>query len=173
MLSCPRRLNRRHASSPLFLAARGRRLLLLSTLAKCEGDGAPTGASFLQFTPSHRRCGAFRRAITAFFFRRRAALCPRAASFRLQLRSRDAFWVNRSFGASGKPWRSAVSQLLAGTRSGPGRSPGAARVRGYEPRPRAPRHPRSRSVLQERPSPGLLWEYKHGNAAEFCPRQRQ
>jgi hypothetical protein len=39
---------RRHASSPLFFAARGRRLLLLSTLAKCEGDGAPTGASFLQ-----------------------------------------------------------------------------------------------------------------------------
>ena len=35
--------------------------------------------------------------------------------------------------------RSAVSELLAGTRSGPGRCPGAARVRGYEPRPRAPR----------------------------------
>ena len=37
--------------------------------------------------------------------------------------------------------RSAVSQLLAGVRSDPGRSPGAARVRGYEPRPRAPRQP--------------------------------
>ena len=42
-------------------------------------------------------------------------------------------------GVSPGPWppnagqtveRSAVSELLAGTRSGPGRSPGAARVRG-------------------------------------------
>src|SRR5581483_10956149 len=44
--------------------------------------------------------------------------------------------------------RPAVSQLLAGTRSGPGRSPGAARVRGYEPRPRAPQPPR----ISERPA---------------------
>ena len=33
---------------------------------------------------------------------------------------------------------SAVSQLLAGPRNGAGRCPGTARVRGYEPRPRAP-----------------------------------
>jgi len=38
--------------------------------------------------------------------------------------------------------RSAVSQLLAGGRSTPGRSPGAARVRGHEPRPQAPHQPK-------------------------------
>ena len=41
-----------------------------------------------------------------------------------------------------------VSQLLAGGRSASGRSPGAARVRGCEPRPRAPRPvPLSRRLM--------------------------
>ncbi len=38
------------------------------------------------------------------------------------------------------PNRLSVSELLAGVLSNPGRSPGAARARGYEPRPQAP-HP--------------------------------
>ena len=42
----------------------------------------------------------------------------------------------------GRPHASAVSQPLAGSRSGAGRSPDAARVRGARsPRPRAPRQP--------------------------------
>jgi len=79
-----------------------------------------------------------RRAIAAFLFRHRAALCPRSASRYLPLRSHGAFWVNRSFAASDFAWRPPSAMLLAGPRSGAGRSPGAARVRGYEPRPRAP-----------------------------------
>jgi hypothetical protein len=62
------------------------------------------------------RRGAFRRAVRRFL-RRRAALCPWTAPI-------------------GE--RSTVSELLARTRSGPGRSPGAARVQVCENCPRAP-----------------------------------
>jgi len=62
----------------------------------------------------HSRLSAHRPA--AFSVRRRAALCLHAPE-----------------AAHG------VSQLLAGVPSDPGRSPGAARVRGCEPRPQAPR----------------------------------
>ena len=62
-----------------------------------KGDGAPIGATFSQCTHLAMR-GAFRRAIAAFFFRRRAALFVKA------------------FGAS------SVSQLLAGALA-PGGAP--------------------------------------------------
>ncbi len=43
--------------------------------------------------------------------------------FRLRPGACGAFWVNRAFQASGGPRRSAVSELLAGDRNVPGRSP--------------------------------------------------
>jgi hypothetical protein len=87
-----------------------------------------TQPSFKCAILSDRR--VFRRTITAFSSRRRAALCLHAPE-----------------AAHG------VSRLPAGTLSGPGRSPGAARVRGCEPRPRAPY--RSCAGIA-RPCPGEL-----------------
>ncbi len=96
-----------------------------------EGDGAPSGAACpfsARLSLSERR-GAFRRAVQRLS-RRRAALCPWFVPPRLRPGFRGAFRVNRSIRVSGGPSRPTVSELLAGTRSGPGRSPGAARVRG-------------------------------------------
>jgi hypothetical protein len=66
--------------------------------------------------------------------------------FRLALRleARGAFRVNRSHRASGKSQRPAVSQLLAGVPSDPGRSPGAARVQEERSSPARGRRIRSR-----------------------------
>ena len=86
----------------------------------CEG-AAPFGAP-----PGQRRPGLF----AASSFRHRAALCPRNALLHLRLRAHGAFWVNRSFAASDFAWRPPSAMLLAGPRSGAGRSPDAARVRG-------------------------------------------
>jgi hypothetical protein len=47
-----------------------------------------------------------------------------------------------------------ISQLLAGLRSEPGRSPGAARVARCERAPRAPRPSRFRNASRQRPSKG-------------------
>ena len=59
----------------------------------------------------------------------------------------------RAFRFSRRPVKSAsvVSQLLAGTRSGPGGSPDAARVFGCEPNPRAPRPVPLRQRLAKAP----------------------
>jgi len=65
---------------------------------------------------------AFRRSAAAFSLRRRAALSSMA-----------------------RVCPSIVSQLLAGGRSASGRSPDAARVRGCEPRPRAPHQSEARN----------------------------
>ena len=122
--------------------ARGRRSVFFRhPRVQSRGDGAPRGASILSSVTRHCLClaplGAPSRRLfptpgRAFFgpFR----FCPGPEG--------------RASEAASGPWppspgqtveRSAVSELLAGTRSGPGRCPGAARVRGYEPRPRAPR----------------------------------
>ena len=72
------------------------------------------------------------------------ALPTEPVSSCLWLDLRGASRVNRSVRASGRPSRPAVSELLAGGRSAPGRSPGAARVQVCETCPRAPaRSPRT------------------------------
>src|SRR5664280_2829476 len=90
-----------------------------------RGDGAPMGASFsVSHVPLPAR-GASRRAI-ATSIRRRAAL----PAFRFVLppaHGHGPFWAAApsSLGQASRP---AVSELLAGGRSAPGRNPGAARV---------------------------------------------
>ena len=110
------------------------------------------------------RRGAFRRAVQRLS-RRRAALCPWFVPPRLRPGFRGAFRVNRSIRASGGPARPTVSELLAGTRSGPGRSPGAARVRGLRdhargrrPAPHEPAQP-VRAPHGERAAWNMVLEY--------------
>ena len=89
---------------------------------------------------------AFRRAIAASSLTAQGRALPTERFAPPRLRARGAFRVNRSFRSLRFRSASAVSQLLAGPHSGAGRCPGAARVRGYEPRPRAPRsRPANRS----------------------------
>ena len=117
--------NKRHR--PCSLAARGTPYSLFRPPQKARGWRAKWRVMQFKCTPSHRRCGASRRAIAAFSLRRRAALSGSVSSH-LRLEARGAFRVNRFLRASGKPQRPAVSQLLAGGHSASGRSPGAARV---------------------------------------------
>jgi hypothetical protein len=74
-----------------------------------------------------------------------------------------------------------VSQLLAGTHSGPGRSPGAARVPGCEPDPQAPHLVPPHDASRKRPSSGRggikIREVLHagifscaGDDLSHCPR---
>jgi hypothetical protein len=104
---------------------------------------------------------------------------------------------HRSFAVSDFAWRCVVSELLAGTPNGPGRSPVTARVRGYEPRPRAPhsrrafahpaqdrwpaylrRHPHPACSISQRPAETPLGEQgmrnmilDYGESMEDIPRR--
>ena len=60
----------------------------------------------------------------------------------------------QAFRAYGPAEPTTVSQLLAGSLSAAGRSPGAARCRGYEPRQQAPHPPRVMQRPAGRPSRG-------------------
>ena len=136
---------------------------------KNEGSRAPTGAGAeaphpvarlaAGRSPDRRRSPAndagrraFRRSAAAFSLRRRAALSPMAQAC-----------------------PPIVSQLLAGDHSVPGRSPDAARVRGCEPRPRAPPQSEARNCrapaagfedLFSGPASGLL---RHQDASRWRP----
>ena len=122
-----------------------------STLAKKRGDGAPQGA----FRHVRRSGGAFRNAPA---FRRSVCgdFCPRGRA------------SGRRRGPRGPPIRQAFARLRrrrvqpfkAVPRSGDGRRPGASRVRGYEPRPRAPPSPVSAASCRNAPRRRRWKEYK-------------
>ena len=114
----------------------------ISPASKGEGDGAPSGAQSSS-SRGHLRHAWRLSARRPTFLRRRAALCPRTAASCLRLGGtrREGPWPPY-LGQAGE--RPAVSELLAGGRSAPGRSPGAARVQVCETCPRAPtRSPRA------------------------------
>jgi len=119
----------RRASSPVLFEAPGSPSFHVPHFQMNEGDGAPGGATFLlvcdpvsgtaassDAPPGQIGPGSFCGVFTAM---------PGRASVG---------------GPISEP--PTVSQLLAGGRSASGRSPGMARVRGCEPRPRAPHRPR-------------------------------
>ena len=111
--SCRRRVRRRPFPSPSVM----------------RGDGAPSGASLsihaLRRGHPWRRVRAVRRSIAAFY-RHRAALSD--VPFRPASGSKaPAPFGWRHLSSLGQALRPAVSQLLAGDPSVPGRSPGAAR----------------------------------------------
>ena len=91
--------------------------------------------------------------------------CPHAHSARGRLAAlhRGVFTTasGRAFRADARP--AAVSRLPAGTRSGPGRSPDAARGRAGEARTRAPRPSPAKQRPAERPLRGR-------DACEYIPR---
>jgi hypothetical protein len=103
-----------------------------------EGDGAPIGAAVLLFHAPLRRRGAFRRAVRRFPCGAGPRFARGFVPSRLRLEARGRCGC-RSLRASGGPSRPTVSELLAGGRSAPGRSPGAARVRGLRSRARGRR----------------------------------
>ena len=114
--------------------------------SQAEGMARREGAACGRVHLARARCGAFRRATrtnrSGFICGVFTAVPGRALPTERFARSPAA--ISRRL--LGQPFlrslglclASAVSELLAGTRSGPGRGPGTARVRGYEPRPRAP-----------------------------------
>ena len=118
-----------------FVEARGS--LSLHRSPRNEGMARREGASFSRVHAPFPMRGAFRRAtrttssglICGVFL-----LCgPRFAHGALRLASVPDFAAPQGSTAPSEPRanlkRSAVSELLAGTRSGPGRGPGTARVR--------------------------------------------
>ena len=115
----------------------------LFSSGQARGHGAPSGAPGLSVLP--RSCCQERGRLSALHggvftpAPGRAFFGPLSPRLRLLLRS--PFGWPRWARASGKPRRPAVSELLAGGLSAPGRNPGAARVRGVRsiPRPQAPR----------------------------------
>ena len=132
-----------------FLKGAGLALSLFPSLAKARGGGAPGGAGAERRTPwpalrsgrspVRRRSPAndagrhaSRRSTAAFSFRRRAAL------------STGGGWAL----GSSPP---AVSQLLAGDRSAPGRSPDAARVRALRGTPAGAAPAEARDFPRRRP----------------------
>jgi hypothetical protein len=148
--------HRRRESSPFGGDGfRGRRVA--APRLSMRGGGAPRGAPIqvhaAQTSGRHaptccasrrgrvwRDALAPRRSTAAFSFRRRAALSP-GGSFFLPLLGASSPHRVVAPPSIGKAKPARVSQLLAGTHSGSGRSPDAARVRGLrQPRPRAP-HP--------------------------------
>ncbi len=107
-----------------------------------EGTARRSARLPFKCAPCFPRCGAFRRAITASFLAApgRAFFGPSRFCPGPEGRTSWALAPGRGLRTPDRPLNGPPSaKLLAGTRSGPGRSPGAARVRGYEPRPRAPR----------------------------------
>ena len=123
------------APSPLFFAARGRRTSScplapficanwVNPKRAGEGSGAPKGAAV--YVVPRSVAGA------------RAPLGAPPRRFSAPGRASCAGPWRASFPRPAGP--SAVSELLAAGRNARGRSPGAARERGYEPRPQAP-HP--------------------------------
>jgi hypothetical protein len=109
--------------------------------SKNEGMAHQAARHAVFVTPSHRRCGASRRAIAASL-RRRAAL----PAFRFAPPSalkRSPFWAAAPSNL-GQASRPAVSELLAGGHSAPGRNPGAARVQEERSSPARGRRIRSR-----------------------------
>ena len=123
-----RRTDARHR--PYFLRGPGEACLLFSCPRK-EGDGAPSGAAFLKYV-----CGFPHTA--PFGAPSRLSLQPLKTATQLQVRaSWDAALAAvsrlRPIPVQRAPRRAVVMP--------PGRSPGAARERGYEPRPQAPHQP--------------------------------
>ena len=102
------------------------------------------------FTSVAGRAGAFRRAMSDVCSTPGRAFDWTSRSNRPKADSAKQSRSNRPKADSANP---NVSQLLAGTRSGPGRSPGAARVHPCEGRARAPQHS---SPLPERLAKRLL-----------------
>ena len=108
-----------------------------------EGSRAPTGAGADTPHPMTR--------LAAGSISENAQRSPASdGGRRASRRSAAAFSLRRRAALSTAP-SAAVSQLLAGDRCVPGRSPDAARVRGCEPRARAPH--RRRPGIAGRPPP--------------------
>ncbi len=95
---------------------------------KCEGDGAPSGATSPSVHAFSRRRGASRRAVAAI-------LSPRRRASR---RRPGGYFVPPIRAASAALRLRHVQPLKAGPRSGAGRLARASRARGCETRPRAP-----------------------------------
>ena len=133
-------MTNRRTSSPVFFAAPGTPSSLLRPSNKSRGWRARRRVMQSEHVLLPAR-GASRRAIAAFSLQRRAALSG-SVSPCLAARSSRRLSGQPLLPNLGQPQRPAVSQLLAGVPSDPGRSPGAARVQ--EERfiscPRAP-HP--------------------------------
>ena len=117
---------------------------------------------------------ASRRSAAAFSLRRRAALSGPARDFR-DLAFRSAFRARTS--ANPQLPSGSVSQLLAGDRCVPERSPDTARVRGCESRPRAPpqseaRNCRAPAAGRQGPvvGPRLSGLLRHHDASRWHPQ---
>jgi hypothetical protein len=96
---------------------------------QCRGDGAPSGAAFFRLPRSLSRT----RAPLGAPSQRRYGAGPRFLTGRFALPWLSGVAPLRGPKATtslGQALRPAVSELLAGDRSVPGRSPGAARARG-------------------------------------------
>jgi hypothetical protein len=123
----------RIAPPALLFAARARRPLSLLRRTKARGSGAPRGAP--TFRAGERGAGLAKPArLTAL---RCGDFAPRGRA--------SGHWTEDSSpsraGGFRRPSSVPVQPSKAEPRSGPGRLPGASRVRGCEPRPRAPHQP--------------------------------
>jgi hypothetical protein len=115
----------RRATSSLFFVRRGRAGISLSPRHN-EGSGAPKGATeFIRACEARRRPCDWTPRLTALHWRLRDGAKLRSNSGPRFLNPRCRRPMQRA------PRRAVVMP--------PGRGPGAARVRGYEPRPQGPR----------------------------------